>query len=80
MIFYLKIKILAIEILAMKIHILIKNHQIFIRYYCNFIIVISKGIIQGLFYILFILIFEFKTFKAHYNLLENKFLVIIISC
>lgn len=78
MIFYLKIKILAIEILAMKIHILIKNHQIFIRYYCNFIIVISN--IQGLFYILFILIFEFKTFKAHYNLLENKFLVIIISC
>ena len=74
MIFYLKIKILAI----MKIHILIKNHQIFIRYYCNFIIVISN--IQGLFYILFILIFEFKTFKAHYNLLENKFLVIIISC
>lgn len=78
MIFYLKIKILAIEILAMKIHILMKNHQIFIRYYCNFIIVISN--IQGLFYILFILIFEFKTFKAHYNLLENKFLVIIISC
>ena len=74
MIFYLKIKILAI----MKIHILMKNHQIFIRYYCNFIIVISN--IQGLFYILFILIFEFKTFKAHYNLLENKFLVIIISC
>ena len=76
MIFYLKIKILAIEILAMNI--LMKNHQIFIRYYCNFIIVISN--IQGLFYILFILIFEFKTFKAHYNLLENKFLVIIISC
>ena len=74
MIFYLKIKILAI----MKIHILMKNYQIFIRYYCNFIIVISN--IQGLFYILFILIFEFKTFKAHYNLLENKFLVIIISC
>ena len=78
MIFYLKIKILAIEILAMKIHILMKNHQIFIRYYCNFIIVISN--IQGLFYILFILIFEFKTFKAHYNLLENKFLIIIIYC
>ena len=74
MIFYLKIKILAI----MKIHILMKNHQIFIRYYCNFIIVISN--IQGLFYILFILIFEFKTFKAHYNLLENKFLIIIIYC
>ena len=78
MIFYLKIKILAIEILAMKIHILMKNHQIFIRYYCNFIIVISN--IKGLFYILLILIFGFKTFKAHYNLLENKFLVIIISC